>query len=91
MESINNLIETLEVVRDAVWAKDKDKGFESVTILLMQFMDTFGHSKNLVTKTFPVLEELKNHIQSGEFEEANPVVLALLVRFRQVKEAMENS
>jgi len=41
---IDDLITTLEIVRDAVWSKDKDKGFEAVTIFLLQFMDVFGHS-----------------------------------------------
>lgn len=91
MSSIDKLIETLEILRDAVWAKNKDKGFDAVTIFLMQFMDTFGSSQNMVTRTLPILEELKDHILSGEFEEANPVVLALLVRLRQVREAIENS
>lgn len=38
MKSIEDLIYTLEVIRDAVWEKDKDKGFEAVTVFLMQFM-----------------------------------------------------
>jgi len=87
---IDDLIATLEIVRDAVWAKDKDTGFEAVTIFLLQFMDVFGHSSSLISKTLPLLEELKDRIQAGDFEEANPIVLALLVRIRQVKEAMES-
>jgi hypothetical protein len=39
-------------------------------------------------KTFPVLEELKDRIQAGDFEEAIPIVYALLLRLRQVKKAM---
>lgn len=91
MNPIEDLIYTLEVVRDAVWAKDKDKGFEAVTIFLMQFMNVFGHSPALVSKTFPTLEELKNKIQAEQFEEANPIVLALLVRMREVNKAMKSS
>ena len=32
MSSIDDLIETAEILRDAVLAKDKDKGFEAVTV-----------------------------------------------------------
>ena len=85
---IDNLISTLEVVRDAVWAKDKEKGFEAITIFLMQFLEVFGHSSSFMSKMFPILEELKNQIQVGNFEEANSGVLALLVRLRQVEQSM---
>jgi len=80
---IDDLISTLEVVRDAVWAKDKEKAFEAVTIFLLQFMDVFGHSSSFMSKMFPILEELKNQIQAGDFDEANPSVLALLVRLQE--------
>jgi hypothetical protein len=85
---IDELIATLEIVRDAVRAKDKDKGFEAVAIFLLQFMDVFGHSSSFISKTFPVLEELKDRIQAGDFEDAIPIVYALLVRMRQLKKAM---
>jgi hypothetical protein len=39
---IDELIATLEIVRDAVRAKDKDKGFEAVTIFLLQLMTCSG-------------------------------------------------
>jgi len=55
MESIDNLIDTLELVRNSIAAKDKDMGFEAVTIFLTQFMDTFGHAPNIVAATFPIL------------------------------------
>ncbi|MGA7796729.1 MAG: hypothetical protein WCA19_27180 [Candidatus Acidiferrales bacterium] len=88
---IDDLISTLEVVRDAVWARDKEKAFESVTIFLLQFMDVFGHSSSFMSKMFPILEELKDQIQAGDFDEANSGVLALLVRLRQVRESMSAS
>ena len=90
MEPVDDLIYTLEVVRDAVWAKDKHKGFEAVTVFLLQFMDVFGHAPAVVSKTFPTLEELKDKIQTEQFEEADPVVLALLVWMRGVKKSMKS-
>jgi hypothetical protein len=44
---------------------------------------------NLVSKTLPVVRELKDNIQTGDFEEANPKVLALLVKMRQANERMK--
>ena len=38
-----------------------------------------------------ILEELKDRIQAGDFDEANSSVLALLVRMRQVKEVLSAS
>jgi len=54
-------------------------------------MDVFGHSHSFTSKMFPILEELKDRIQAGGFDEANSSVLALLVRMRQVKEALSAS
>jgi hypothetical protein len=54
-------------------------------------MDVFGHSPSFTSKMFPILEELKDRIQAGDFDEANSSVLALLVRMRQVKEALSAS
>lgn len=65
-----------------MWAKDKEEGFEAVTVLLMQFMRTFGHDQGFMAKTFPMLERLKDLSQSGEFDEATPYILAFLVRLR---------
>lgn len=91
MKAIDDLVYTLEVVYDAVLARNKDKGFEAVTIFLLQFFDTFGHAPTLFSKTFAVLEKLKDRIQAGDFEEAIPIVLALLAKMREVKDAMKSS
>jgi len=91
VSSIDNLIETAEILRDAVLAKDKDKGFEVVTVFLMQFMGAFGSSQNMVTKMFPVVEGLKDHILSGDFEKADPVAMALLVNLRMARKTIEQS
>ena len=90
MEPVDDLIHTLEVVRDAVWAKDGHKGFEAVTVFLLQFMDLFGHAPDVVSRTFPTLEKLKGAIQTEHFEDAEPVVLALLARMRGVNKSMKS-
>lgn len=90
MDEIDHLIETLEILRDAISAKDSEKGFEAVTILLMQFMGTFGHDPAVFAQVFPLLEQLKVEIQSRNFDEAEVIVLALLAKFRQVKEIVDD-
>ena len=91
MSSIDDLIETAEILRDAVLAKDKDKGFESVTVFLMQFMGVFGSSQNMVTKMFPVVEGLKDQILCGDFEKADPVAMALLANLRMASKSIGQS
>ena len=91
MSPIDNLIETAKILRDAVLAKDKDKGFEAVTIFLMQFMGAFGGSQNMVTKMLPVLESLKDHVLSGDFEKADLLVTALLANLRMARESIGQS
>ena len=88
---IDDLISTLEIVRDAVWAKNRDKGLEAITVFLMQFMDFFGHSQSIISKMLPILEEPKNQIKAGDFDEAVARVLALLIWLRQVREATSAS
>ena len=91
MSPIDSLIKTAEILRDAVLAKDKDKGFEAVTIFLMQFMDAFGDSQNMVSKMLPVLESLKDHVLSGDFEKADLLVTALLANLRMARESIGQS
>jgi hypothetical protein len=82
-----DLISTLEVVRDAVDAKQKPQAFEAVTVLLLQYVEVFGHSQSLMMTTFPLLEQLKNHICSEEYDAAYPIILALLAKFRRASQA----
>ena len=85
MKELDELIGTLEILQEAVAAKDKNKSFEAVTVLLLQFMQTFGHDMNLCAKTFPLLEELKNNIQAESYDLAMARVLAFLAKFRAVR------
>jgi hypothetical protein len=54
-----------------------------------QFVDTFGHDPSILAKTFLLLEKLKNHIKSEEFEDANLYVSAFLARYRGVNKAQQ--
>ena len=46
MREFDELITQLEKVRDTVWAKNKERGFETVTEFVLCFADVFGHSKS---------------------------------------------
>lgn len=89
--SMKILIQTLEILGDAVARKDQEKAFEAVTIFLMQFMGTFGPDRIFFNKIFPVLEELKDHILSAQFEEAEVIVLTLISTLREVNSELEES
>jgi hypothetical protein len=87
-QAFDELIETLEVLWAAIDARHDDKAFEAVTVFLVQYMNTFAHDMKLFRATYPILEELKNHIQSQHFDEANVIVLAFLAKFRCVRGGM---
>lgn len=87
MQALNELVATLEVVRDAVTDKDREKGVKAVTVFLMQFRGVFGHSLEFMSKMFPFLEDIQDHIQSESFDEAEPLVLAVLAKLRQASKA----
>jgi hypothetical protein len=90
VESIDSLIQTLEILSSALSARDKDKAFEAIKLLLQQFTATFGHATHIFLAIL-FLETLKVHILSEEFEEASGGALALLARLRAVNTAIKQS
>jgi len=87
VNALDELIYAMEVVRDAISEKDTDKAHEAVTVFLMEFAASFGVHSDFFKKTFPILEQLKEHIEKGRFDEAEPLAIAFLARMRQWKEA----
>ena len=90
MESIDKLIYTLEILSKALSAKDKDRALEAITLLVQQFMTTFGHATRIFLAIL-FLETLKLHVLCGEFEEATGGALALLARLKAVNKALKQS
>lgn len=88
---LNDLIYAMEVLRDAVSAKDRDKAHEAVTVFLMEFASFFGVQSNFFKRTFPLLEQLKGHIESERFDEAETLATAFLMRMRQAKDNDPNA
>lgn len=85
IREFDDAIAALELVRDAVWSKNKERGFENVTVFLLCFENVFGHSERLMAEMFPKLESIKDHILAGRFDDANIAVLALLAWLRGVR------
>jgi hypothetical protein len=85
---LDELLHTLDVLGKAIRAKDSDKAFEAVTVLLMEFAGFFGPTSSFFTKTLPILEQLKEHIENERFEEADILTTAFLARIREVKAEM---
>ncbi len=90
MESIDNLIYTLEILSSALSAKDKDKALEAIRLLLQQCTATFGHATHIFLAIL-FLQTLKVHILGGEFAEASGGAQALLARLRAVNAAIKQS
>jgi|ERR1700730_2262897 hypothetical protein len=89
MREFDDAIAALELVRDAVWSKNKERGFESVTVFLVCFKNVFGHSESFMAEMFPKLESIKDHILAGRFDDANIAVLALLAWLRGVRSKLQ--
>jgi len=88
LPDIEQIIETLEILKTAVFAGNGEKGYEAVTVLLLQFIETFGHDQSFMRKTFPLLDEMKNCVQAGNFEDAVPMVLGFLAKFRAIRDVI---
>jgi hypothetical protein len=88
VESIDNLICTLEGLCRAISARNKGKAVEAITLLLQQFMMTFGRATRIFLAIL-FLQTLKVHILNEEFEEASSGALALLARLRAVNTTLK--
>lgn len=86
MRPIDILIETTEILCAAVQAKDGDKAFEAVTILLMQVFEFFGFVEGTFEIMFPFLEQLKGKIETGDYVGAESDAIALLTKFRALRQ-----
>ena len=90
MECIDKLIYTLEILRSALSAREKNKALEAITLLVQQFTVTFEHATHVFLAIL-FLETLKVHILFEEFEEASGGALALLARLTAVNATLKQS
>jgi len=84
MKEFEELIEALEVVKGAIEDRDEEKGFEAITVFLLMFTDLFADSPEIIDKSFPVLEELKDAIREHDYNKAYGTTLGLLAKFRSI-------
>jgi len=87
MRHIDILIETTEILHSAIQSKDKEKGFEAVTILLMQIVEFFGFVEGTFEIMFPFLENLKDAIERKDFDDAERGTFTLLTKFRALRQS----
>lgn len=91
IREMSDLIETTELLRNAVWARDREQGFEAMASLLLQFMTTFGHDDDYVRNVLPSLGRLNELVLVGAFDEAEAHVLAWLAGLRQTSASLASA
>ena len=89
MNALDELLCTLEALRNATSARDANKAHEAVTVFLMEFASFFGVGSDFFKKTFPILEQLREHVENERFDEAGTLTIAFLAQIRRAKKAME--
>jgi hypothetical protein len=82
----DELLQGLEGVKHAIYSKDSDEALAALTYVLLQILDLFGHSPKHFADFHDVLEELKGYLEAKEFDEALTVTIALLAKFRAVRD-----
>ena len=83
IQEMSELIQTAELLRNAVWAKDKEKASGATASLLLEFITTFGHDDDYMRNVLPSLGRLNDLVLMSEFDEAEAHILAWLVGLRQ--------
>lgn len=66
LAAIDMLLETLGILNSALEKEDDDKAHEAVTVLLMQFMTTYGPGHPLMEEFFPVMDGIQQRIDAME-------------------------
>ncbi len=63
-EGLHVLLASSQILVDALHASDADKAQEAITIMLMQGLDYFGASSELMQQFFPVFVTIKARIDA---------------------------
>jgi hypothetical protein len=78
----------MDIVRDAMIARDKDKGFEAITVLLLQWMQAFNYSE-VAFQAFGFLEGTKDAILAEDFDEALTLLFCVLSKVREIGKSQQ--
>ena len=81
----NQVIKSLEEVRDEIDSRNSEMALETITAVLLQLTDLFGHDKKLMGRYSSILEQLRGEIQKEKFDEAWATVVGLLATFRKAQ------
>jgi len=91
IQEMSDLIETTELLRNAVWARDREQGSEAIAALLLQFMTAFGHDDDHMRNVLPSLGRLNELVLIGAFDEAEAHILAWLVGLRHTTASLASA
>jgi hypothetical protein len=83
IQQLGDLIQRAELLRDAVLAKDKHKASDAIAALLLQFIIAFGHDDDFMREVLLSLARLRKLVVANNFQDAEGLILAWLVRLRQ--------
>ncbi len=88
---MEDILAILECLRGFVIDRASQESFEMTTALLLELMKVYGVHSEAMRHMFPLLEVLKDDVQSSRFEAALPKVLALLETFRGADQAEKDT
>jgi hypothetical protein len=68
--TLRELIATTEIANGALQSNDRERSFEAVTVLMLQFTSAAGPGSRTFQVVYPTLEEIKDHILNRDFKKA---------------------
>jgi hypothetical protein len=83
IQHMRHLIQSAELLRSAVLAKDKQKASDAIATLLSRFIITFSHDDDFMREVLHSLAHLRKLVMTDKFHDAEALILAWLVRLRQ--------
>jgi len=81
----NQVIKSLEAVRDEIDSRNSEMALEKLTAVLLQLTDLFGHDKNFMGRCDSILEQLRGEIQKKKYDEAWATVVGVLASLRKAQ------
>jgi len=86
VNALDEIKATTHILLQALRQSDLDKGYEAVSVLLMQGMTLLGPDHPAMQQFFPVWNAIERHISSGDTDKA---LGQTLVWSRQLDELIE--
>ena len=80
---LDELIQGLEGVRDAIAAKNSKVARAALMYVSLRM---YGYSPKQFADHNAVIQELQDHLEAKEFDEASTIAVALLTKFKAMRE-----